>query len=83
MLPVANLASHPKFAIRSTFVRRTIVEQMAANRVAALRRAPAIAQIRSGFLADVSREAALRAKPSLISTLRAARQRWHVDCFYY
>jgi hypothetical protein len=42
MLRAANLAPHPKFAIRSTFVRRTIVEQMTANRVAALRCAPSM-----------------------------------------
>jgi hypothetical protein len=81
MLRAANPAPHPKFAIRSTFVRRTIVEQMAANRVAALRCARSM-QLHK-YAAIFSREAAPRAKPSLISTLRAARQRWHVDCFYY
>jgi hypothetical protein len=36
----AKVAPHPKFAIRSTFVRRTIVGQIAANLVAALRCVP-------------------------------------------
>jgi hypothetical protein len=42
MIRAAKLAAHPKFAIRSTFVRRTIVEQMAANRVIAICCAPSM-----------------------------------------
>jgi hypothetical protein len=57
------LAPHRKFAIRSTFVRRTIVEQTAENRVAValLRVVYAIAQMRSVLRASLSREAESRA----------------------
>jgi hypothetical protein len=70
MIRAAGLAPHRKFAIRSTFVRRTIVEQMAAKSRCRppLRAVYAIAQIHSVFLAGVQREATPRAKPRLIST---------------
>jgi hypothetical protein len=84
MIPAADRTPHPKFAIRSTFVRRTTVEQIAAIRVTALCCAAlnAIAQIRSVPLTGFSLDAAPRAKPRLISTLRTARRHWHFDCFY-
>jgi hypothetical protein len=59
----ADLAPHRKFAIRSTFVRRTTVEQTAENRVVAflLRALYATAQIRSALCTAISRPTEWRA----------------------